>query len=116
VRDWLLSHVANDVPLVVLFMILLGTVVFIWRIQKKDAFELANTLRDETGKESMARLCMLWAFWWSSWVVMKDTLRPEGADPTIFFTYCFTWSGAYVFVEVARKWNGSLPWTPKGAP
>jgi hypothetical protein len=112
-RDWLLTHVANDVPLVVLLFIIASTVVFIWRVQRKEGFDLANTLRDENNKESMSRLCMLWAFWWSAWVVMKDTLRPEGADPTIFFTFCLTWSGAYVFVELARKWNGVLPWSPK---
>lgn len=107
---WLESHLANDVPLLVLFLMLMGTVLFIWRLSKKPGFELANVLRDEAGKESMSRMCMMWAFFWSAWVVMKDTLRPEGADPTIYFTFCLTWSGAYVFVELARRWDGHLPW------
>ena len=112
-RDWLIEHVAQDVPLLVLIVLLAATGVILWLAQKRDDFDLANVLKDESGKESALRVCTLGAFAFSSWSVMKDTLRTEGIDPQIMLIYCLTWSGALVFVKFADKWNGVLPWSPK---
>jgi cbb3-type cytochrome oxidase subunit 3 len=109
-REWLLTHVASDVPLVVLIILLAAATFVLWKAQQRADFDLANMLRDDSGKESPLRLCVLGAFAISSWAIMKDTLRTEGADPQLFLIYCATWSGALVFVRIADKWDGKLPW------
>jgi hypothetical protein len=114
-RDWLMLHVANDVPLVLLIVLVLASVLLLWWAQGQQdtpsKFNAANMLRDENGKESVLRYTAALGFAWSSWALMKDVLRPEGVDPQIFLIYCVTWSGALVFVKFADKWDGQLPWT-----
>ena len=112
-RQWLEQHVANDVPLVLLVVLLAGTVVLLLWCQRQPNFNVANMLRDENGKESALRFTALLAWAWSSWALMKDTLRPDGVSEQVFLIYCVTWSGALVFVKFADRWNGKLPWAAK---
>ena len=110
-RDWLQSHVVNDVPLLFLVVLLIASVFLLVWCQRQDGFNVANMLRDENGKESALRYTAILGWAWSSWALMKDTLRPDGVDESIFLIYCVTWSGALVFVKFADKWDGKLPWS-----
>jgi hypothetical protein len=110
VREWLQTHIANDVPLALLVILMAASIFLLVWAQRQENFNVANMLRDENGKESALRYTCLLGWVWSSWALMKDTLRPEGVDPVLYLIYCATWSGALVFVKFADKWDGKLPW------
>jgi hypothetical protein len=76
--------------------------------QKKDTFNLEEMFHDENGKTSASRVIAFLAFAFSSWDLMSARLSGQ-ADAEQFAYYLFAWSGALVFVKMADKWNGTLP-------
>jgi hypothetical protein len=101
-----------DLPAIMLFIMLLLATYVMWKAQKKEGFDFGNMLRDENGKESAVRIGVLVSLGVSSWTLMNHALL-AGAEISegIFSIYVFGWSGALVFVKVADKWSGTLPWS-----
>ena len=108
-------------PTVVLFVLLVSMAYMLRSIQRREDFDFANMLRDDTGapnplgKESFLRLAGVGSFAFSSWTIMDQGRSHPPLDNTLFAIYCITWSGAIVFLKAAEKWDGRLPWA-KGSP
>jgi energy-coupling factor transporter transmembrane protein EcfT len=101
-----------DLPAIMLGIMLLISAYVMWSAQKKEGFDFGNMLRDENGKESAVRIGVLVSLGVSSWTLMNHALL-AGKDISegIYSIYVFGWSGALVFVKVADKWSGTLPWS-----
>lgn len=99
-----LSAASAHAPLLVLACMLIGMAVILWRAQLRSDFDLAQMLRDGEGKASAMRLAVLAALAVSSWALMRDVLRPGGADPTIYLIYCATWSASPVLAKAIEAW------------
>lgn len=106
----LLSSVTINVivPLVILFA-LIG---FSWRLlvlaQRKSDFNIEEMFKDEAGKPSSVRFIMLMAFAISSWYLAVRVLSGK-PEPIEYLYYLGTWSGAAVFIKLAERWTGQLP-------
>lgn len=101
------------IPLVALIVMLS---IFAWlfaKAQEKDSFNLQEMFQDEAGKVSAARVIAFMAFAISSWDLMAARLG-NAADPQQYTAYLFAWSGALVFVKLADKWDGSMPFGKSG--
>jgi len=109
--QWLLDHAANDVPLLMLALLMIASLVMLALANRKPTGMIGQMLQDETGKPSVLRLCVLWGFNVSCWVVMRDTLRPDGADASIFAIFVAGTFGSHVAVKIGEKWNGVFPWS-----
>lgn len=97
------------VPTVVLLVLLLTAGVVLFRAQMRSDFDVANMLKDDQGKESALRLGIFVSLAISSWGIVFMIIN-KTLDPGIWTTYLMTWSGALIFVKLADKWNGQLPW------
>lgn len=97
-------------PAMLLLALLLVMMFVLWRAQKRADFDLANMLRqgNADGKESAAQLAILTAMAMSSWVLMSETLNSRLTE-NLWWGYLITWSGSPALLEVARRWNGALP-------
>ena len=95
-------------PLLVLIFLFLLLSVVLWNAQQRPDFDIANFLRDGTGKESALRAFAFVALAVSSWIVatlvLKDRFTPE-----YFLYYNLTWANTLVLVELAKRWSGVLP-------
>ena len=114
-RQWLIEHAANDVPLVLLVVMMAASLWMLICASRNPSGTVGKMLQDENSKPSVLRLTVLWGFIVASWVVMKDVLSQDGSDPTVFAIYCGTTFGAHVAVKISEKWSGDLPWTKKGS-
>ena len=101
------------VPLVVLFVMLVGIVMLLAKAQAKANFNIEQMLLDENGKASAARVFAFGAWAFSSWDLMSARLSGTHS-PEHFYGYLFAWSGALVFVKFADKWNGVFPFGKAG--
>lgn len=110
-RDWLLNHAAQDVPLVLLMILMTVSLVMLYLANRKPQGVIGQMLCDIDGKPSVLRLCALWGFNVSAWVVMRDALRPDGADTTIYGIFVAASFGAPVAGKMIEKWNGIFPWS-----
>lgn len=99
-----LAAASAHAPLLVLAAMLVGMAVILWRAQMRSDFDLAQMLRDGENKPSAMRLAVLAALAVSSWALMRDVLRPGGADPTIYLIYCATWSASPVLAKAIEAW------------
>ncbi len=99
-------------PALLLLVLLVAVGVMLWRAQKRDDFDLANMLRQSNmdGKESAAQLAILLAMSLSSWVLMSETLNNR-LTADLWYGYLITWSGSPALLEIAKRWNGSLPFS-----
>jgi hypothetical protein len=112
-REWLLEHATHDVPLAMLVILMLASLwMLLCASRKPDGF-VGRMLTDDNGKPSVLRLVALWGFNAATWVMMRDGLRDEGADTTIFATYIAGTFAAPVAGKFIEKWNGVVPWTKK---
>jgi hypothetical protein len=101
-----------DLPAIILFAIMLMGCYVIWKAQQKDGFDFSEMLRDENNKPSAVRIGVLVSLAISSWGLMNHVLLTgPNINPWIYGLYIGGWSGALVFVEAAKKWNGTLPWS-----
>ena len=113
-RDWIMEHAAKDVPLVMLVVMLLASFWMLWCAARRPEAFVGRMLVDVDGKPSALRLVQLWGFMFASWVMMRDALRAEGADVSIFAIYVAATFGGPIAGKMIDKWNGAAPWS-KGA-
>jgi hypothetical protein len=101
------------IPILILLLITAMIWLLISRAQRDPGFDIANTLRDEAGKESSVRVLTFGAFAVTSWgyAVSAFALPQYFSDVTLY--YLAFWSGSPVALELAKKWDGRLPWSPK---
>jgi hypothetical protein len=109
--SWIGAHVG--MAEVVLVALLLASAWVVWQAQKRDDFDFAKMLKDETGKESALNMAILGSFAVSTWVIMHDTLANNLSDSQ-WWGYLITWSGARILALAANKWDGQLPFKGKG--
>ena len=97
------------IGVIIPLLILLGIVGAIWllitKAQRDPAFDIANILRDEAGKESSERVIMFGCFAVSSWVMAVAVFALPNLLTEIYITYTALWGGTVVAKDVAkRKW------------
>lgn len=103
---------AFDGPFAVLLLLLAGLAIMLWRAQKNGHLDFAKMFKDENGKESGLRFCVLGAWIISSWVVMADLVAQKQGDAALLGIYLATWSGSAVFIRALERWDGSLAKKP----
>ena len=113
-REWLVEHASNDLPVVMLLVLMLLSVWMLLCASRAPDGTIGKMLQDDQGKPSIARLCYLWGFNVTAWAVMKDTLRPNGIDWRTLVIFVGGTFGAAVIMKIVEKWDGHLPWA-KGA-
>lgn len=103
------------IGIIIPILILLGITSAIWmlisRAQKDPEFDIANTLRDEAGKESATKVLTFGAFAVTSWGLAVVVFALPQYFEQAFFWYLFFWSGTQVALKMADKWSGTLPFT-----
>jgi hypothetical protein len=114
-REWLIDRAAHDVPLLMLIVMQGASFWMLVCASKWPAGFVGKMMSDADGKPSIFRFVVSSGFNIGAWVVMRDTLRPDGADPQIFGLFVAATFGAPVFSKALEKWNGQLPWA-KGPP
>jgi hypothetical protein len=85
--------------------------VMLYLANHKPTGMIGQMLCDAEGKPSVLRLCALWGFNVAAWVVMRDTLRPEGVDTTVYGIFVGGTFAAPVAGKLIEKWNGVFPWS-----
>jgi hypothetical protein len=97
------------IPLVMFAVMMAGLAWVLILAQRGDHFDASEFLRDETGKLSYLRLCGIAALASSTWIMAVETFNAR-MTPLMLFVFLGAWSGALVFVKLAERWNGQLPW------
>lgn len=100
------------VPTLLLFLLLLFAFFVLVRAQRRPDFDLAEMLKDETGRISGARAFAFVSLAVTSWIVTYQTISGS-LEPQYFFYYITTWSGASVAMALINKWDGSIPFVSK---
>ena len=113
-RDWIMEHAAKDVPLAMLAVMLFVSFWILWCGSRRPEGTIGRMLVDADAKPSVLRLVQLWGFMFASWVLMRDALREEGVDVSIFAIYVAATFGGPIAGKLIEKWNGTAPWS-KGA-
>lgn len=90
---------------IVLFAMLIGTAVVMFKAQDRNFFDFGNMLRDDNGKENALRLAALGAFAVSSWIVMQLTITGNMTE-AYYAIYLLTWSGSAVLLKFLEVWKG----------
>lgn len=98
------------VPLVMFGLMLAAFWYLLHKAQKKADFHIEQVFVDSaTGKTSAVNVVALMAFAYSVWYM--TVLAMTGKQGTQEFLYFLLfWSGAPVAMELAKKWDGRLPW------
>lgn len=105
------------IPLfILLFLFCLFAVVLLKaHINPQNRFDVANFLRDETGKESSGRAFGFIALgihsWWVATLVLQKTATVDH-----FLYYGIIWAGTPALMVFAQRWGGTLPMSPQGQP
>lgn len=93
-------------------MILILLCGFIWRVlalaQRNRGFDITQVFRNDAGKISGLSFIMLLAFAMSCWYLAVDRLSAS-PNPLVFLFFLFAWAGSPALLELAKKWNGQLP-------
>jgi hypothetical protein len=98
------------VPLA-MFVLMLGSFWYLLaKAQSKPDFHIEQIFLDETGKPSAVPMISLMAFAFSVWYLAVRALSGK-PDPQEFLYFLIAWSGAVVMIELAKKWDGRLPWS-----
>jgi archaellum biogenesis protein FlaJ (TadC family) len=117
-----LKSLTISTPSVVLFGILLFAVYVAFKAQKRDDFDFADMLRDETGKPSALRTSIFVSLAITSWVLVYIVIEKRVSDSTLFnlfAIYIAVWSGAKVAEKAIDAWAArggasTHPYTPAG--
>jgi hypothetical protein len=98
------------VPLLMFLMMLAAFWYLLHKAQKKTDFHIEQVFIDPaTGKTSAQSVATLMALAYSVWYMTVLALSGKQGTQEFFYFLLF-WSGAPVALEVARKWDGRLPW------
>lgn len=108
-REWIMAHAINDVPLLTLALMLFVSFWMLWCAARKPEAFVGKMLQDPDDKPSALRLVILWGFMFASWTLMRDALRPEGVDTTVFAIYVGATFGTPIAGKFLERWNGALP-------
>jgi len=99
--DW--AQWTKPVNLTLAIMLVLAVYVAV-RAQRRNDFDWANSLKDEQGKESIARLGALVALAISTWVIMHVTVEGKLTE-WLYTAYLLTWSGSMVLAKAVDNWK-----------
>lgn len=98
------------VPLVMFGLMLIAFWYLLHKAQQKADFHIEQVFIDPlTGKTSAVNVVSLMAFAYSVWYMTVLALSGKVGTQEFFYFLLF-WSGAPVALELARKWDGRLPW------
>lgn len=98
------------IPLVMFGLMLAAFWYLLHKAQKKADFHIEQVFIDpHSGKTSGTAVVTLMAFAYSVWYM--TVLALSGKPSTTEFGYFLLfWSGAPVALELAKRWDGRLPW------
>jgi hypothetical protein len=104
-----------DFPAVVLMFMVLAFVYVLIKVQRREDFDLADMLRDETGRASSVRMGAFVCLAISSWAIMYMLVKYQGViDTWIFLGYMGIWSGAKAVEKAIDAWASTKGnWPPK---
>lgn len=118
-RTYLVALTSSvTIGVIVPLLILAGITAAIWwflvLVQRRDDFDLAETLRETkddgtAGKVSQSRLLGFGAFAVSSWGLAVVLFALPQYTVEVFATYLLFWSGQRPALALAEKWNGVVP-------
>lgn len=114
---WLAANI--DFPAVVLLIIFMMGAWVLWQTQanKRNKFDFADMLRDETDKPSALRMAIFIGLGISSWAIMYMLVSNKGKiDTWIFVAYMVVWSGAKVADKLVDAYAGRSPYKPSLPP
>lgn len=103
------------IPLFILLSLfcLFAGVLLKAHINPRNRFDVANFLRDDTGKESSGRAFGFIALgvhsWWVATLVLQKTATVDH-----FLYYGIIWAGTPALMVFAQRWGGTLPMSPPG--
>lgn len=98
------------VPLLMFALMLAAFWYLLHKAQKKADFHIEQVFIDPaTGKTSAPSVATLMAFAYSVWYMTVLALSGKPGTQEFLYFLLF-WSGAPVALELARKWDGRLPW------
>lgn len=96
------------IPALMLLGLFVLLLVILVRAQARADFDVANFLRDETGKESAMRAFAFVALAVTSWIVATLALKGN-LTSDYFLYYNLTWANTVVLMKLADKWSGQMP-------
>lgn len=104
-----------DFPAFILIFMTLAFVYVLFRTQQREDFDLADMLRDETGRASSVRMGAFVCLGISSWGIMYMLVKYQGViDTWIFLGYMGIWSGAKAVEKAIDAWASTKGnWPPK---
>lgn len=110
IREWLKVMLGQvDLAGLVLIAMLCFMMLLFMCAQRGEGFDFRRMLVDDNEKPSMLRILGVGAWAFSSWVLMRDSISIQGADPTVLGIYLAFWSGAPIaarFIEaLEKKWT-----------
>lgn len=96
----------------VILIFMLAGMVWVFVLAQRggpDTFDFRRTLTDDKEKPSLLRILAVGAWAASTWVLMRDAISVQGADPTVLGLYLAFWSGSPVAVKLIEalqaKWT-----------
>lgn len=107
--------VEQAVPLIILLFQFFLLLVILVKAQTRDDFDVAGFLRDENGKESSGRAYGFICLAISSWVMASLTFM-KLISHEYLWAFMLVFAGTPVLMELAKRWNGILPWTGGNGP
>jgi len=110
-----LDKIGGQVDLAGLVLIaMLSMMVWLFILaQQGEKFDFRRMLVDDNEKPSMLRILAVGAWAFSSWVLMRDAISIQGADPQVLLIYLAFWSGAPIAAKLVEALQAK--WTsPKG--
>jgi hypothetical protein len=96
------------IPLFLFFVMLTPLVWILWIAQRRDDFDAADFLKDETGKLSYGRLTGAGGFCVTSWGYATAIVNGH-YSAELMLAFGILWAASPAIVEAAKKWDGSLP-------
>lgn len=88
------------------FLMIFG--LFAWVLvlaQRRDGFDAADFLRDDSGKLSKGGLFAFIACATHTWVIMVQTINARETEWQVAI-YALTWSGSLLLLEAIKAWKG----------
>jgi hypothetical protein len=96
------------IPLLSLVVMMFVTGYLLLLASQKPDFAIEQMFKDDANKVSASRIIAFMAFNFTSWDLMSARLS-GAVDSRQYLYYLLAWSGALVFVKLADRWNGQLP-------
>lgn len=96
------------IPLILFFVMLVPMVWILWIAQRRNDFDAADFFKDDAGKLSYGRIAGAGGFCVTSWGYATSIVNGH-YSAELMLAFGALWAGSPVLLELAKKWDGSLP-------